>query len=835
MTPGSYTINGITFSNLATTPYIINSNTALTNGFTLNTGITNNSTVTQTINDLIALSRHRHHYVNEWRRKCCAGRQYQRHWQHDHCRNGHAYAFGANTFSGGITLSTGDVLNVNSATALGATASTLTIAGTSTINNTSGAAITETNNNAVNLNADLTFTGTQNLNLGSGVVTLGGGALGSARTITVSAGTLTMGPFAAGSNNNGLTVAGPGVLSIFNAGTNTVTGDLTVNGSSTFNMTVATTVGGLLGSGTVAIGPNASATRTLTVNTAGNETFTGTLTNTFIGTTNLAMNFAMNGTGSETLSGTLNFTGSVVVNQGTLNLSSPLGTNPTFGPAGNIVVANTANTNGILNISQNLTIGTGSSVNIGGNGAATAIGNVNGAIYQTGGNFVERNFNGQGSFQLSASNGGYGYYKLSNGTLTNTEVGIGGGLGGTGTGTVGVMDITGGTFNEGGWVTVARGGAGSTGILNMTGGTLNMSHQFGGRLSIGNGFPSGNPMTGVINLSNGAQILAQSPGSGYLFTITDRDSNGMTGIANLGVGGLMRIGPITAAGADANTADQIAQVNFHGGTLQASGSENLLTGEALSANNRSGVFVYSQGGVIDNNGFIVAVSNPLLAPTDFGLTTTIPVSNGGSGYVGAPAVLITGGTGFGATAVANMISDGAGALKVGSITVTNPGYGYGDSTGGGFVAPTITLLGGTQPANIAVAGAVSTALNASGGMNFAGTGITTLSSTGTFATGTSTYTGATTVPAGTLRVIGTASINSTSGITVGTVSTRAKLVVTSSTVMTPSVLITNGALDGTGSISGTITVADRSTNTVANGNSGALALFPPLQLRLTQI
>ena len=63
---------------------------------------------------------------------------------------------GANTYSGGTTLSQG-TLNINNATALGT--GMFTIAGSTTINNTSGGSITLSNNNAQAWNGSFTFTG----------------------------------------------------------------------------------------------------------------------------------------------------------------------------------------------------------------------------------------------------------------------------------------------------------------------------------------------------------------------------------------------------------------------------------------------------------------------------------------------------------------------------------------------------------------------------------------------------------------------------------------------------------------------------------------------------
>ncbi|MES2922159.1 MAG: autotransporter-associated beta strand repeat-containing protein [Verrucomicrobiota bacterium] len=86
----------------------------------------------------------------------------------------------ANSYSGGTTLNAGTI-NVNTATALG---SGVVIINGGTLDNTSGGPITLTNNNAQTWNSDLTFTGSNSLDMGTGAVT----SVGSGdRTVTVAA------------------------------------------------------------------------------------------------------------------------------------------------------------------------------------------------------------------------------------------------------------------------------------------------------------------------------------------------------------------------------------------------------------------------------------------------------------------------------------------------------------------------------------------------------------------------------------------------------------------------------------------------------------------------
>src|SRR5205085_831343 len=146
--------------------------------------------------------------------------------------NGPLTLSGANTFGGGLTLSAG-TLNINSATAPGT--GTVTI-NSGTIANTSGSAITLANNNSQTWGGDFAFdgtSGTNNLNLGTGAVTLTAN-----RQITASGATSTLIVGGAiGGSGFSLTKAGVGTLTLsgantYSGGTTLSAGTLSINNAS---------------------------------------------------------------------------------------------------------------------------------------------------------------------------------------------------------------------------------------------------------------------------------------------------------------------------------------------------------------------------------------------------------------------------------------------------------------------------------------------------------------------------------------------------------------------------------------------------------------------------
>ena len=91
-----------------------------------------------------------------------------------------------------------------------------------TLANTSGAALTLSTNNAQYWNADFTYAGANDLNLGTGNVSLSG-----SRTVTVASNTLTVGGAISGGSGDSLTKAGMGTLVL--AGSDTYSGGTTIN------------------------------------------------------------------------------------------------------------------------------------------------------------------------------------------------------------------------------------------------------------------------------------------------------------------------------------------------------------------------------------------------------------------------------------------------------------------------------------------------------------------------------------------------------------------------------------------------------------------------------
>ena len=259
-----------------------------------------------------------------------------------------------------------------------------------------------------------------------------------------------------------------------------------------------------------------------------------------------------------------------------------------------------------------------------------------------------------------------------------------------------------------------------------------------------------------------------------------------------------------------------AFLNFNGGTLRASGTPAGQPFISQSGNDYiSGAFatyIYSGGATIDNAGFNTgSIPAPFLSPAGSGVNT-IGLIDGGAGYIGAPAVVLAGGNGLGATAVAN-INPATG--KVTGITVTNRGSGY---TQGDILTATLVGGGGRRRRPLSI----SLNANTSGGVTFTGSGTTTLASA-------STYTGPTLVTGGGTLRLGppdaaapnsvNGDINLSSGITLGAAGSAGNLVQASGVPIATGVTVVNGTVSGSGTINNII-VNSSATNSVSSNNTG---------------
>jgi fibronectin-binding autotransporter adhesin len=281
-----------------------------------------------------------------------------------------------NTFSGGVLLNQG-TLNVNHANALGS--GVLTIAGGTTLDNTSGSAIVATNSQL--WNGDFTFTGSNDLSLGAA-------AMSASRQITVNAGTL--GVAGISGAGFGLTKTGAGTLAI---GSSTYTGATIVNqgilkatSGTSFTTTSSITLADTAG---VAVDLNGNS-QTIGTITGGGATggdillngavlTSGTATdNTFAGDLVGAGGLTKQGAGRLILSGDKSaYTGATSLTGGTLDLDL---INGAFGPAVTVTGGTATNSivvTGGLFVQGNGTLNTGLSGNAAGFGARGGTLNVN--------------------------------------------------------------------------------------------------------------------------------------------------------------------------------------------------------------------------------------------------------------------------------------------------------------------------------------------------------------------------------------------------------------------------------------------------------------------------
>jgi autotransporter-associated beta strand protein len=477
------------------------------------------------------------------------------------------------------------------------------------------------------------------------------------------------------------------LASIFATGTNTVSAPLNLTSAQTW-----TNAGMLTVSGTLANGGNL-----LTTAGSGSTTISGDISG--------AGGLSKTGAGTTTMSGSANsYSGETTVSAGTLLLTGTLSTE--------------ANTTSLVTIGDT---------------------NSDNAVMKSSGTLMAEKTSAP-SLRVAAVSGAAGGLQISNQVIfTASELWLGCGAGGYAGLRIGGGSLTcGSNLIAGGdndraqvsqtsgtiWITndqfiMASGSAGSLAVANLSGGTLTAADAMTGGTCVGD---SG---SGTLNVFTSAVYLS---GNGLLAG----KNSGSSGTVNL-LGGSITTNRV-AAGAG------FSMFNFNGGTLTANASTGASFFAGLGA-----AYVYGAGGTINVATYNNTVAQPLLAPVGHGVSATGLTVSGG-GYIDAPLVVISGGGGSGACAVASIDASG----NLAGITITNPGTGYTSP-------PVFTLTGGGIGNTGAIGGSATLVANTSGLLTLTGTtGSLTIPSSGA-----NTYSG------GTL-VIGGLQVNAASSTAFGT-------------------------------------------------------------------
>jgi fibronectin-binding autotransporter adhesin len=604
---------------------------------------------------------------------------------------------GNNTYSGGTILASTATLRINSATALGTLF--FTING-GTLDNTSAGAITLTNNNAQSWNGDFAFTGTKDLNLGTGTVTMN-----ASRVVTVNGGNLTVGGPITGATFD-ITKAGTGTLTLNGvvttssgavkinsnsgtltlAGNNTYTGGTTLNSGSTLNINAAGTSGtnSAVGTGTFTINGGTidnSSAGAITLATNNAQTWNGDFA--FTGTKDLNL-----GTGAVSLGTTAGTSRTITTNASTLTVGGIISNGTTANSlikagAGTLVLGG-ANTYtgattvsaGTLQANTNNALGTNAAGTTVSSGAALKL---NGVNYSTTEGLT---LNGSGISNGGAlCNAGTSTFAGAITIASNATISAGGGT----------LTLTGGIAKNGTTLTLAGGGTINVNTNGITGGSSNSDLVVDGTTVVLNTANSYNGPTTVQNsgvLKLGASnVLPSSPETAMtlntssafdLASFSDSvaslagDSTGV--VKNSVAGGTSTLTVDPGTGVSSTFAGLIAGTN--GG---AQGNMALVK-TGLGTLTLTGTNTFSSTTTVSGGTLIAAGASA----SALGSTSAITVNSGGTLQLGAngqindsATVTLHGGT----FAKGNYNEGAAGTVGIGALTLTASGSHIDFGTG----------------------------------------------------------------------------------------------------------------------------------------------------------
>ena len=568
----------------------------------------------------------------------------------------------ANSYSGGTVLAAGK-LNLAHDGSLGA--GLVTLAG-GTLDAVAGVR-TLSANNSIHVTGDFTFAGTNNLNLGTGTVTIP-----VVKTLSVTASTLTIGGPVAG---NGLTKAGNGTLELL--GNNTFTGPLTLAASGGLTVLsgnnsarpAAATALTVVGNGAKLQLQANTANTVAGISTALSAETTGNVKPLSLldgSTLQLRSDTSVTFAGANNLGGLGVVAATIDVGQAS---AAGVGRTLTLAPAGFPVSGATVNVSGANNYTLSLPVISGVSAFTNTFNPTTAnllIGNYSGTaattlvlggthtanrvtgIISNGSGTTTVHKTGPGTWELQGLNTYTGTTVVREGTLILSGARVGTALSGQinvsdTAGLSATLNIVDGTYSLASAMNIGNAPTtAATGIVIQTGGAIIFTSTSGNQVLVGQG-TVGNQ--GIYNLSGGSITTIATATRGVMLGVNGGGTS--SGVFNLSGTGSLNMN--VAGGANGNAILQIGRSDAAANNCtalfnQTGGTANigiLTMGGGASAGSTGVVSTLNITG-----GYFWANSFTLLAA---GATNTATINIGGTALVHLPAFPTLRGAGSTAT------------------------------------------------------------------------------------------------------------------------------------------------------------------------------------------